>query len=257
MGGLFDHIDASVCPVGLRLSASPVRPGVREEPCAQRKAKNGQLRSVIHELRNGETKVLGIRFSQVILLIICMGRRSGLPGGNSPSRRVESDLASRRRRADIIAASTSRSTGLTGRLRDQLRLARLDTVTGLALRRRRLVPSPPSRSTRRRAAMTTLSYASYRQRAAEGFESLAATLLARRTAGDTPGSDEIKSLTLAVLNGVGATRSQQAQETKDAEHAEEKWQIEAKQAALTRALEVVVEQSVPFASQPSLIEPLS
>lgn len=86
--------------------------------------------------------------------------------------------------------------------------------------------------------MTTLSYASYRQHATEGFQSLAATLLARRRAGDTPGSDEIKSLTLAVLNEVGATKSQ-------GEHAEEeRWQIEAKQAALTRALEVVVEQSV-------------
>lgn len=93
--------------------------------------------------------------------------------------------------------------------------------------------------------MTTLSYASYRQRATEGFESLAAALLARRTAGDTPGSDEIKSLTRAVLNDVGATKSQpQQQQQESGEHGEESWQIEAKQAALTRALELVVEQSV-------------
>lgn len=105
--------------------------------------------------------------------------------------------------------------------------------------------------------MTTLSYASYRQRATEGFNSLAATLLARRKAADSPGSDEIKSLTLAVLDEVGATKSQQ-QRQEQGDHAEERWQLEAKQAALTRALEVVVEQAVRLASEPvSRAEPFS
>ncbi|GAA5869362.1 hypothetical protein JCM3774_004214 [Rhodotorula dairenensis] len=92
--------------------------------------------------------------------------------------------------------------------------------------------------------MAVQSYSEYRQRATETLQSLAADLLARRqspgaAAKDVPAADEIKSLTLAALTKIGATKAT----TTEGEPSLYKWQTEANQAALTRSLEVVVEES--------------
>lgn len=90
--------------------------------------------------------------------------------------------------------------------------------------------------------MASQSYSDYRQRATETFQALAANLRERRqspAADNVPTADEIKSLTLDALNMIGATKATTSTETPA-----QTWRAEANQAALTRSLEVVVEESV-------------
>ncbi|GAA5992179.1 hypothetical protein JCM10908_001807 [Rhodotorula pacifica] len=92
---------------------------------------------------------------------------------------------------------------------------------------------------------TAMSYSDFRQLASDSLAALASSLLSRRRQADTSSSDEeIKSLALATLTDIRATRITAGEREQEApEEGESRWQVEAKQAALVRSLEIVVEQA--------------
>lgn len=92
--------------------------------------------------------------------------------------------------------------------------------------------------------MAAPSFAEYGPRIEESVRTLAATLAARRQAGATASNEDLAALADEALTAAGAPKQATIPSGDADESGLERWRVEAMQAALTRALEVVVEEQV-------------
>lgn len=92
--------------------------------------------------------------------------------------------------------------------------------------------------------MSASSFVEYGPRIEESVCTLAATLAARRQAGATASNEDLAALADEALTAAGAPKQANILSGDADESGLERWRVEAMQAALTRALEVVVEEQV-------------
>ncbi|GAA6020888.1 hypothetical protein JCM8202_005484 [Rhodotorula sphaerocarpa] len=105
--------------------------------------------------------------------------------------------------------------------------------------------------------MATPSFAEYGPRIEESVRTLAATLAARRQAGATASNEDLAALADEALTAAGAPKQAKILSGDADESGLERWRVEAMQAALTRALEVVVEEQAQKQEASADMEPLA